>query len=76
MTITLGHELATVYLYIFWDENTSVFITAKREATLDCIRCGLGIPLLTSGRQVALSHLDDVGRLTLITQEDGWVAKA
>jgi hypothetical protein len=57
---------AMVYRYQFWDEATSLFVTAKREATLDCIRCGLGIPVLSSGRPVAFSDLDSVGRVNPI----------
>lgn len=59
-------EQALVYRYQFWDEAMSMFVTARREATMDCIRCGLGTPLLTSGRQVAFSDLDSVGRLNPI----------
>ena len=61
---TLEHQdLATVYRYRYWDDESAQFAISKWEATLECIRCGLGTPIIHSGRQVLVTELDAFGRL-------------
>jgi hypothetical protein len=55
-------ELLTVYRYRYWDEERGEHVSSDREATLECIRSGLGIPIIDSGRQVRVGDLDAVGR--------------
>ena len=52
-----------VYKYRYWDPKSNEMVTAGREATLDAIKNGLGIPVVESGRKVALSDLDRQGRV-------------
>lgn len=61
-------EHATVYQYQYWDADTSQFVASTQEATLECIRCGLGIAIIESGRQVALCDLDEVGRVKVLEE--------
>ena len=56
-------ETATVYFYQYWDEDSARLVTSKWEATLECIRSGLGTPIIATGRQVPARDLDPFGRL-------------
>jgi hypothetical protein len=38
-------------------------VTSDDEATLECIRCGLGTPILDSGRRARVGDLDPFGRV-------------
>jgi len=63
----LDHQqFATVYLYQYWDDEKAELVASKWAATLECIRCGLGTPIIASGRQVPLGDLDAFGRLILL----------
>ena len=55
-------ELVTVYRYQYWDIDAVQLLTSQWEATLDCIRSGLGNPIIESGRQVPASEVDAFGR--------------
>jgi len=52
-----------VYRYRYWDPRWNEMVTATREATLDAIRNGLGVPIVESGRKAQLSDLDGHGRV-------------
>lgn len=52
-----------VYRYHYWDEEQHQMVVSRREATLECIRNGLGIPIVESGRKVHFSQLDEHGRV-------------
>jgi hypothetical protein len=52
-----------VYRYRYWDPKSNEMVTAAREATLEAIKNGLGIPVIESGRKVTFSHLDRHGRV-------------
>jgi hypothetical protein len=61
--VALNHrELITVYHYQYWDGDNIQLLTSKWEATLECIRSGLGNPIIESGRQVPASEVDAFGR--------------
>ena len=53
----------TVYHYQYWDESQQAMLTSKWTATLECIRSGLGTPVVASGRQVPVRDLDAFGRV-------------
>lgn len=53
----------TVYHYQYWDDAKQQKVTSKWEATLECIKNGLGTPILESGRKVPASSVDIHGRL-------------
>ena len=55
-------EPVTVYRYQYWDSDDLQRLTSKWEATLQCIRSGLGDPIIESGRQVPASEVDEFGR--------------
>ena len=59
-------EFATVYRYRYWDDEKAELVTSKWEATLECIRCGLGNPVIASGRRVPAGDLDAFGRLITV----------
>lgn len=46
-----------VYQYIYWDDVTQQRKTSEKYATLEAIRNGLGVPLHTTGRKVALAEV-------------------
>jgi hypothetical protein len=52
-----------VYDYQFWDPRIGHMIVSETPATLEAIRSGLGMPLTHTGRRVAKSTLDSVGRV-------------
>ena len=52
-----------VYRYRYWDPARNEMVTASREATLDAIKSGLGVPVVESGRKVALKTIDRQGRV-------------
>lgn len=56
-------HFVTVYHYRYWDEDRQKLLTAHGEATLECIRSGLGIPIIASAHHVLPHLLDSVGRL-------------
>ena len=56
-------EMVVVYRYRYWDPKTNEMILAAREATLVAIKSGLGVPVIESGRKVALSSIDRQGRV-------------
>ena len=55
-------DTVTVYRYQYWDSNRFELLTSKWEATLECIRNGLGNPIIESGRPVPASEVDEFGR--------------
>jgi len=55
-------ELVTVYRYHYWDSDDVELLTSNWEATLECIRSGLGNPIIESGRQVPAGEVDAFGR--------------
>ena len=55
-------EWLTVYRYQYWDEDSAQHVTSDCEATLECIRRGLGTPILDSGRRARVGDLDASGR--------------
>ena len=61
-----------VYRYRFWDPASNEMVTASREATLDAIRNGLGVPLVESGRKVELRAIDRQGRVKTRDEEDAF----
>lgn len=63
-------DFVVVYRYHYWDEDRHQMVVSKREATLQCIRDGLGIPVIESGRKVPRSALDEFGRV-IATQDHG-----
>jgi hypothetical protein len=56
-------EFVVVYRYRYWDEDKREMVTSSSEATLPCIKDGLGVPILESGRKVPRSAVDNLGRL-------------
>jgi hypothetical protein len=58
-----AEEFVVVYLYQYWDEDKHQMVTSTSAATLPCIKDGLGIPILESGRKVPRSAVDNLGRL-------------
>lgn len=62
-----NNSVVWVYRYRYWDPKSNEMVTAGREATLDAIRNGLGVPVIESGRKAAVSDLDAHGRV----QDDG-----
>jgi hypothetical protein len=52
-----------VYDYEYWDPASEQMKVSVAPATLDAIRNGLGIPILTSGRKVAAAEIDATGRV-------------
>jgi hypothetical protein len=63
-------EFVVVYHYRYWDEDKNEMVTSSSEATLPCIKDGLGIPILESGRKVPRSAVDNLGRL-MGTEQQG-----
>lgn len=61
-----------VYRYRFWDPASNEMVTASREATLDAIRNGLGVPLVESGRKVGVHAIDRQGRVKARDEEDAF----
>jgi len=61
-----------VYRYRYWDPASNEMVTASREATLDAIRNGLGVPLVESGRKVGLQAIDRQGRVKARDEEDAF----
>jgi hypothetical protein len=61
MSDTAG--FVVVYRYHYWDEEQHQMVVSPREATLECIRNGLGIAIVESGRKVHFSQLDEHGRV-------------
>jgi hypothetical protein len=58
-----------VYHYHYWDEERRQMVVSQREATLQCIKDGLGIPIIESGRKVSLTELDGHGRVMAAPEE-------
>jgi hypothetical protein len=56
-------DFVVVYRYDYWDADENRMVTSQAEATLECIRNGLGIPVIQSGRKVPRTAVDDRGRL-------------
>jgi hypothetical protein len=56
-------EFLVVYRYQFWDEDAQEMRTSKWMATLECIRDGLGTPVIASGTKVPRESVDELGRL-------------
>ena len=52
-----------VYRYRYWDPARNEMMTASREATLDAIKSGLGVPVVESGRKVPMRTIDRQGRV-------------
>lgn len=52
-----------VYRYRFWDEDRQQLVQSSAMATLECIRNGLGQPLIESGLRVPSDAVDLSGRL-------------
>jgi hypothetical protein len=66
-----AQDYVVVYRYRYWDEERREMTTSKGEATLPCIKDGLGIPVVESGRKVPRSCVDDRGRLIVAERQDG-----
>jgi hypothetical protein len=62
-------DFVVVYRYDYWDEDQLRMITSTLEATLQCIRDGLGIPIIESGRKVPRTAVDGRGRLIVTNQQ-------
>lgn len=62
-------DFVVVYRYHYWDEDQHQMVTSKGEATLECIKDGLGMALIESGRKVPRSAVDGLGRLIGTEQE-------
>jgi hypothetical protein len=56
-------DFIVVYRYDYWDVDQNRMVSSQAEATLECIRDGLGIPVIESGRKVPRTAVDDRGRL-------------
>jgi hypothetical protein len=56
-------EYLVVYRYQYWDEDTEQMRASKWMATLQCIRDGLGTPIIASGMKVPRESVDGLGRL-------------
>jgi hypothetical protein len=63
-------EFVVVYHYRYWDEDKQEMVTSSSAATLPCIKDGLGIPILESGRKVPRNAVDNLGRL-IETEQQG-----
>lgn len=63
-------EFVVVYHYRYWDEDKHEMVTSKSEAMLPCIKDGLGIPIIESGRKVPRTAVDHLGRLIETEQQD------
>jgi len=48
-----------VYRYLWWDADSQSRRASAQFATLDGIHCGLGVPIMTSGKKVAIADLVD-----------------
>ena len=48
----MRNEKVWVYQYTYWDEASRTHKTSTQYATMDAIRNGLGIPVLSSERKV------------------------
>ena len=48
-----------VYQYLYWDDVKKEHTASKRFATVDVIKCGLGTPILASGKKVPKDKLID-----------------
>jgi hypothetical protein len=64
-----AQDYVIVYRYDYWDEDQHRMVTSKAEATLQCIRDGLGIPVVESGRKVPRTAVDDRGRLIVENEQ-------
>ena len=47
-----------VYEYEYWDPESQRMVRSTRPATLEAIRNGLGVPVLSSARRVSLFGVD------------------
>jgi hypothetical protein len=63
-------DFVVVYHYRYWDEDKHQMVTSKSEATLPCIKDGLGIPIIETGRKVPRSAVDSLGRLIVAEEQD------
>ena len=63
-------DFVVVYRYHYWDEDQHQMVISKWEATLQCIKDGLGIPAIETGRKVPRAALDAFGRV-IVTQDHG-----
>jgi hypothetical protein len=64
-------EYFLVYHYQYWDEDKRQMVTSKWMATLECIRNGLGVPIIESGLRVPRESVDDLGRLIVNCDQQG-----
>jgi hypothetical protein len=62
-------DSVVVYRYDYWDEDQHRMVTSTLEATLQCIKDGLGIPVIESGRKVPRAAVDSRGRLIVTDQQ-------
>jgi hypothetical protein len=62
MDAAVDQEPVTIYRYEYWDSEGLELLTSRWEATLECIRSGLGNPIISSGRQVPANEVDEFGR--------------
>jgi hypothetical protein len=46
---------------MYWDEATNGHKQSELYATVEVIKCGLGVPLYATGIQVTLAELHDGG---------------
>jgi len=58
-------EFVVVYHYRYWDERRQEMRVSKWMATLECIRAGLGMPIIETGRKAPLDAVDELGRLMI-----------
>lgn len=52
-----------VYEFEFWDPDAQSMVRSRTPATLDAIRNGLGVPVISTGRRVSLSRINSQGRV-------------
>lgn len=57
-----------VYQYKYWDNRREELVASDYAATLDAIKSGLGIPILTSGLKVHRHQLEQGRRIRLSPQ--------
>ena len=58
-----GDTSVMVYDYEYWDPDKGAMLRSHVPATLEAIKSGLGIPLVSTGRWVPLSQIDGLGRV-------------
>ena len=68
--------VVVVYHYRYWDEDQHQMVTSRSAATLPCIKDGLGIPIIESGRKVPRTAVDNLGRLLEPEQQEETQHKA